>query len=81
MYANSTVQEDKKPPVIDGKIYIHSNNFTHGKSYNQTLQIHVKYTDNNHSNYNGTFKYHSKDKLYLIKQISLFMGLYVCHQH
>ena len=43
MYANSTVQEDKKPLVIDGKIYIHSNNFTHGKSYNQTLQIRVKY--------------------------------------
>jgi len=81
MYANFTVQEDRKPLVVDGKIYIHSNNFTRGKSCNQTLRIHVKYTHNNHFKYNGTFKCYSKDKLYLIKQISLLMDLYVCHQH
>jgi len=81
MYANSTVQEGKKPLVMDSKIYIHSNNFTEVKSYNQTLQIHVKCTHNNHFNNNETFKCYSKDKMDLIKQISLFMDLYVCHQH
>jgi hypothetical protein len=60
MYDNSTVQEDKKPLVMDSKIYTHSNNLTQVKSYNQTLQIHVKCTYNNHFNYNGPFKCYFK---------------------